>query len=272
MLSRVDVVSDLNGTTLVSFPLADAKGEEDYIITNIDGLAPVKSNISVIDYATDPGGFYTNAHVGVRTIGIDIKLRSNTAKTPKQNRDSLFRWFDIGNTIWLQFHDTERDPIRIKGMVESNDFNPFTRDPSNRISIVCLDPYFRDSGRKTLTGFTNEPINIWGHSNGPTPIQVTTTLDKKVDRVRIWVGPNEGLMVDTSSLAVGQKVWLSTEPGNKFVRTGSSGSWSNSMHLLYSGGLSTTFGDVNTANINVRTDTSARNPVEISFIPRWVSI
>lgn len=272
MLSKVDVVSDLNGNTIVSFPVSDLSGDEDYVITNIDGLAPVKANLAVTDYATDSGGFYTHSHVGIRTIGIDIKIRSNTAKTPKQNRDSLFRWFDIGNIIWLELHDTERKPVRIRGVVESNDFNPFTRDLSHRISVVCTDPYFQSNDRIFLKGTTNDPLNIWGYSNGPTPMHVIVTLTEKTDRVRVWVGDKEGLMLNTSSINVGDRIWISTEPGNKFVRVGKSGNWRNALNILYSGELNTSFGDVNSATTTVKTSPLVSMPLEINFIPRWVSI
>lgn len=274
MLKKVEVVSDLNGNVLRSFDIADNQGRSEYQITNIEGLDPVSASISSQSYAQDPGAFTTGVKIGGRNIVIHLKLRPvNPNTTIMSLRHSLYRAFEVGNLIWLRLHFDGADTMQILGRVESNTFNPFTPDAVHQISVFCELPYFQSLRRLTLTGDTNTPLQVYGYSNAPTPFQVKVLLNKKVDRLRVWVGDKEGLMVNTENISAGDTLWLSTEPQNKFIRSGAPGRWVNRVNQLYSGGLDTTFGEVNVGSMNIKTDPVVTgNPIEVTFVPRWVGV
>lgn len=275
MLDRVEVVSDLNNKVLTTFPLKSMTGGEEFILKSIDGLGPVKSDIAQHNYATDPGGFFSTSHIGMRSLQLVIQLVPRGNRTASDLRQSLYRFLEVDNTIWIRLVDDKVGPIQILGRVESNVGNPFTRDLVHHVSIICPEPYFRSLTRKSITGTTNTPTSIWGYSNGPTPFHLKVDVITPVSNIRVWVGDKEGLMLNTSTLPAGQQIWLSTEPGNKFIRTKplDGGSWSNGLSMLYSGGLDTTFGNANQAFMDVRTNpTDAQLPYEVLFIPRWVGI
>lgn len=110
-----------------------------FAIVNIDGLGPVKADISITNLSTADGGLYNSSRVGVRNIVIDIKYLWKP--TIEDSRQLSYKYFPTKKEVTLTF-DTDNRSCEIVGLVESNSPNIFSSESGAQISILCPDPYF----------------------------------------------------------------------------------------------------------------------------------
>lgn len=129
--------------------------ETGFAITEIDGLGPGKSDISVTELTSRDGSIFNSSRVGTRNIVLTIRF----IETPdiETVRQKTYKYFPIKKQVTLGF-ETDNRSCYINGYVESNEPDIFSDKESSQISIICPDPYFysKDLNSTVFSGVISE--------------------------------------------------------------------------------------------------------------------
>lgn len=206
----------------LTFNLVPAVETDLYEIRNIDGLGPVKANVNTSPLGSVDGESYAGSSVGGRNIVLTIGLKPDWVEwSPEALRRQLDNYFMPKKRIALLIDTEELSGMYIRGYVESNEPNIFSKDPEVQISLICPEPYFRDSFPTLIDGTTTD---------SPITISYTGTVDTGI---RVGVGdfgdtgpfPGQvqifcsGMMTVTKAglLASNLGVGMSSLPGLKYI-------------------------------------------------------
>ena len=109
-------------------------------IDKVEGLTPVKAELSSTSSPYVDGARLNNVRVGVRNIVIYLELR----RSVEENKALLYQLFRKKKEGTLYYKSTERD-VYIKGYVEDITLDQYSNPVAVQIVIVCFDPYFIDA-------------------------------------------------------------------------------------------------------------------------------
>ncbi len=128
------------------------------LVASVTGLNYPKIDIASQDYSTYDGSHFGNNHVTKRNIVMDIIFyQDNKEKLDVESlRWRLQRYF-LPKTELTFYVTNEHGTFWIKGVVESNEINIFSKQEAAQISILCADPYFnKDESQKSINvGFVD---------------------------------------------------------------------------------------------------------------------
>lgn len=175
MLKRVVITNYLGETMEYRIDGVQAENPSGLIITNIDGLGPVKADINMTDLTTTDGGLFNSARLQKRNIVIDALFTH--ASDIDQARLMSYKMFPIKRplTFYIEtgvgdidnpksYHQTRG--AFVKGYVESNEPKLFEENTSCRISIVCESPYFESQDRSAYGSFSSvTPLFRFAYKN-----------------------------------------------------------------------------------------------------------
>lgn len=150
MINTVTVINNINEKLKVT--LNEIDPPHGLLISNIEGLGPVKANINVDEYLISDGGLYNFAKLGSRNIVIDfIFLFKNTIEDVRQ---LTYKYFPIKKPVTLII-ETDNRTLKTVGYVESNEPNIFSDEEGCKISLICPDPFLYEAkiGRRTVPFF-----------------------------------------------------------------------------------------------------------------------
>ena len=116
--------------------------ETGFAITSITGINPAEANVNITELSVMDGSVFNSARIPNRNIVITIKLLPKN--TIAEARHKLYRYFPIKKKLRLTFLTDTRSAY-IDGYVEHNDINIFDSFETAQISIICPDPYFRNT-------------------------------------------------------------------------------------------------------------------------------
>ena len=153
MINSIEVINYLGESEVFELARPEKLG---LAIKNIDGLGPGKANINTTAIASYDGSVFDTARLGNRNIVITFLLLQYE-NTIEQARLTTYKYFPIKKEVTLIFHTDSRD-VSIKGKVESNEPNIFSKDEETKISIICPDPYFYDLGFTKQSFSTLSPL------------------------------------------------------------------------------------------------------------------
>ena len=122
------------------------------IITSIDGLGPVKAEISMTKIVTTDGEKYNSSRLSGRNIV--IKGIFTHASSIEEARHLSYKYFPIGRKVRIEVYTDEREG-ETYGYVESNEPDIFEVPSGCQISILCESPFF------TAIGAGSEPGGIY---------------------------------------------------------------------------------------------------------------
>lgn len=129
--------------------------DEGILITNIDGLDPVKANISTSPYARRDGVQYQNSQRGERNIIITFDLEPDYLENGVSDlRDQLYAFFMTGMATDLRIYTDTGKVVDAFGRVESCDTAYFSDEPQVVVSVLCFDPDLTDTTPTALSGST----------------------------------------------------------------------------------------------------------------------
>jgi hypothetical protein len=112
-------------------------------IRNIEGLGPVKADITTQPFATGKGELYQGSSVGKRNIVMTLGLNPNWVdQTIASLRRLLYRYLLPEAWVKLRFFSDDMPTVDIEGRVESFEPNIFSQDPELQISVICPKPDF----------------------------------------------------------------------------------------------------------------------------------
>lgn len=109
-------------------------------LDKVEGLQPVKAELSSTSSPYFDGARLNNVRIGVRNIVIYLELCKNV----EENKALLYQLFRKKKEGTLYYKSAERD-VYIKGYVEDITPNQYSNPVSVQIVIVCFDPYFIDA-------------------------------------------------------------------------------------------------------------------------------
>lgn len=141
MITSLTVVNEYNN--YISITVGDPSAK--YFIKNIDGLGPVKADITTSTYVTRDGSSFQNARATFRNIVMQLGFNPtySTSNDPYGDlRRDLYSYFSPKSKIIIVFENVNMEPVYIDGWVESFEPTIFSKDPDVTISIICPEPYF----------------------------------------------------------------------------------------------------------------------------------
>lgn len=110
-----------------------------YTITDVGGLTPPTATINSATVALNDGAIYNSARVETRDVSISIKPMFPV----ESNRINLYRYFSIKKRVRLHYTNGARN-VYIDGYVQGVDGSLFELSQTIVITLLCLDPYFKD--------------------------------------------------------------------------------------------------------------------------------
>lgn len=134
--------------------------DDPVMFRDIDGLGPVKSDISTTDSGASRGETYQGAATGKRNIVLTLGLNPDwTTQTVSSLRQLLYRYLMTGQWCKLRFHSDEMPTTDIEGWVESFEPNVFSQDPEVQVSIINPKPDFIEIDATIFTGTVDDGSN-----------------------------------------------------------------------------------------------------------------
>lgn len=111
-----------------------------YALLSVGGLTPPAATINTAVIATSDGAVFNSSRLGTRNIVLTI-APLNSIET---NRINLYQYFKAKQYIKLYLENNTRS-VWIEGYIEHIDGNLYTEKQQLQISIICPDPYFKDT-------------------------------------------------------------------------------------------------------------------------------
>lgn len=172
------------------------RAETDLVqIRNISGLEPVKASVNTSAYGSVDGADYAGSSVLSRNIVLTIHPNPNWAEwTYEGLRRLLYSYFMPKMPVRLEFYSDDMGPVKIEGIVESVEVNPFSSDPELLVSIICPDPYFTAlnptvvSGQAIRSGGTVTVIDYTGTIETGFQVEVTYASGSSPSVIGVQVG------------------------------------------------------------------------------------
>lgn len=247
MIKTLKVTNHLGESMLISMGSPAMSG---FSIRGIDGLGPPKGDINVTEVLGMDGGYFNSSRTQLRNILLTLGMEDQSY-TPEELRLKSYKYFPIKKQLELEV-ETDTRSAKIKGYVESNSPNIFSKDETTAISIICPNPYFY-SLCSTLTIFTTieslfefpfsnesttEPLIVFGdvlltdnnviYYDGDAPVGVYISIKAfgEVTNLAIHNFTNgQSMFIDTTKLETltgfpiiaGDEILISTIKGGKFI-------------------------------------------------------
>ena len=226
MLTTVEVRTTAG--TLLTLPLEDAANG--LIITDIDGLGPVKATIVSSAFAKRDGTQFQSARREERNITMRIRLEPDYSVDSVQDlRERVYDFFMTKSQVSLRFINSNDLEVDISGRVETCEPAIFSKEPEMNISILCFDIDFVDITPVEISGETTEDldeITVNYVGNADTGIIFVLNVDRTLDDFTIYHRPPDGVIrtLDfAASLLTGDVVTINTISGSRSVTLTRSG-------------------------------------------------
>lgn len=120
-----------------------------YDVLKINGLSPPPATLNFSKMANFDGGKFNSGQLETRNVVFTIKIYPNV----EENRIALYKYFPSKKTIRIYYKNDRRD-VYIDGIVETVEIDPFSINEIAQISIICPDPYWKESTESRLN-FSN---------------------------------------------------------------------------------------------------------------------
>lgn len=114
--------------------------ERKYQIINISGLTPPSARINTADVVGMDGATFNSSKLNTRNIVITIRINGNV----EENRQELYQYFRTKEYCKIYYQNRNRD-VYIEGYVETFEGEIFSKSETMQISIICTNPYFKDT-------------------------------------------------------------------------------------------------------------------------------
>jgi hypothetical protein len=179
MLTKLEVFS--SNESAAELPLGGFMANDDPIhIRNMDGLGPVKAEITSTNLASGRGEVPQGSNTGKRNIVLALGFNPDwRVMTLTSLRQRLYEYFMPEEWTKLRFFSDELPTVDIEGVVESVEPNIFSQDPEFQVSVICHKPDFIESDATVYFGVVDD---------GSTELEfdyigtVTTGYELRIDR------------------------------------------------------------------------------------------
>ena len=223
MLSRIEVRT--SGGTLLNLSLEDVFSG--YVVQDVEGLDPVKSNLVSSPFANMDGEQLHSSRRDLRNIVLRIGIEPDYVSSTVQDlRNNLYNFFMPKSTVSLTFVMHDGKAFYISGMVETCEAALFTREPTMAVSITCFDPDFVSTTPTVLTGVSTNSMataatNLDYDGTVEAPVKLSITVNRTVGEITVYHTVPSGGIVRSMEIAYpflsGDVVTVVTTPGKKSV-------------------------------------------------------
>jgi hypothetical protein len=228
VITKVEVFGEHRASTL---SLGGLMPSDDPVhIRNIDGLGPVKADITTTPSGTSRGETKNGSSTGKRNIVLTLGFNPDWAnQTITGLRKLLYGYFMTEQWIKLRFYSDEYPTVDIEGTVESCDPNQFSQDPEMQVSIINEKPDFIDIDASIYTGVVDIDGETWLEVDyeGSVSAGLELRIDRSVDNPA-YTGPitvsvqnfkgTEILYVSAATIDTTKSLKISSVPGQKRVQ------------------------------------------------------
>lgn len=226
MIKSVKLESFQRGS--MTLALDGRSGDPRFRVLDIAGLEPPRASISTAKRAFADGTSFRSARTDQRNIVIQLGFNPRYAmdETVQQLRGYLQRLIPIKEQVVLTFESQSHPTVKIAGWVESAEPAIFSREPMISISIICPEPYFTDLAPTTTVANPND--SNWAlvdyKGTAPTGFRAVCDITRSTPGIQIThynsfnQGPISKYLIVGQSLQNGDKIAVSTVPGDKYIR------------------------------------------------------
>lgn len=182
MIQKIEVFSA--NPSAPELPLAGFMPSSDPIhLRNVDGLGPVKAEITSTPYATGRGELPQGSSTPKRNIVLTLGLNPNWIdQTMSSLRQILYRYFMPEHWCKLRFFSDYLPTVDIEGICESFEPNIFSQDPEIQISIINHQPDFVDVDVTSISGVVDDgTIEVVFDYIGSIDTGMELRIDRTVD-------------------------------------------------------------------------------------------
>lgn len=260
----------------IELPYRDAPTGTSIFINKVDGLGPVKADITMTSYPDQDEDNYQSSRVGGRTIAFSLSLRPrwNIGETVQSLRRSLYRVVPPKTPVRITLNDDAMVQTYIDGYVESLEPSIFEKKTDMILTIRASSAYLTSTtvvkNQKYTLNKTN-PVNYLG--DGPTPIAIDMTFARPTGSFSLQLNGSTLLRVD-STFNTGDRVSINTTPRSKSLKRIRSGSTYSLLDSISSGSLDI-FIDAATDSLRINTDVGAAGSTDVyllSYAARYVGV
>lgn len=207
--------------------------ESEWQVIDIQGLNPPAAQINMTQIVGMDGAAYNSSFLNTRNIVIMIRINGDVEK----NRQTLESFFSTKRMIRF-FYQTESRNLFADGIVQANEYDPFTISEIMQVSIICPSAYLSDADEyfvdlsDSQAGFyfpfsieVNDPIEFSSYEVGRTTNIINNAdaeagivfhilvLDDVTNIVIQNVGTGESLSL-TGDFDAGDRLLINTDPTN----------------------------------------------------------
>lgn len=143
MITKVEVYSSSPSAPELPLSAGTTANDDPIQIRDIQGLGPVKAEITTTPYASGRGELFQGVRTNKRNIVLTLGLNPNwTDQTISSLRQQLYAYLMPESWCKLRFFSDDVPTVDIEGYVESFEPNIFSQDPELQISVICPKPDF----------------------------------------------------------------------------------------------------------------------------------
>lgn len=123
-----------------------------FYIAKIDGLCPVKADITTTKMVTTDGDIYNHARANSRNIILTLGFIANNEiglHSIEDCRQKTYKYFPLKKRLKFSIMTDNRE-LYTYGYVESNEPDIFSQEETAQISIICPSSYFTSNDDNTV--------------------------------------------------------------------------------------------------------------------------
>ena len=134
--------------------------DDPVVIRNVDGLGPVKSEITTTPSGVSRGETFQGSSTGKRNIVLTLGLNPDwSTQTMSSLRQLLYAYLMPEQWCKLRINSDELPTTDIEGYVESFEPNMFSQDPEIQVSIINPKPDFIEIDATIFKGTVDDGSN-----------------------------------------------------------------------------------------------------------------
>lgn len=218
MLTEI-VVSSLTRADIppLSLPLFE---DSRFPVNFIDGLGPVKADVSSGRYANRKKGYISGSTIGERNIVLTLELNPSyfDGESMESLRTELYRLAPPDGEVSLVFVTDGGRQLRTQGRVETSDTPLFVQSPMVQISILCPDPFMHGETKSQTFGRTsNAFMEVTVEGQEVTEFALTTATFTASTGYELLVegGGKSQIFSCAGPFPSGRQLLINTEVGGK---------------------------------------------------------
>lgn len=136
MIKSVTIINDKSEQLVLTLRSPEQSG---FFIKKIDGIGAPTAIVNTAPYSTIDGSRFISSRANERNIVFHLGYLEKP--TIEATRIASYKYFPVKREITMIF-ETDTKTVQIKGRVETNEVDVFTKDSGAVISVICPNPFY----------------------------------------------------------------------------------------------------------------------------------